>query len=286
VIPARRLTSHELRPGDIFLCRGSRRLGSPISDWICRLDGGPYSHAAIWDGGEVLEASAEGGRVRSSDLAKLLREHEYTHVYRPVRAEMSLGDPGWEAQPVIAEARSHLGSMYPYGELCLLGVLVGLGRTTGLPSAEQFLRAVGDELTRAVREWRGAACVRPPVTCSSYVSSVFWEADPTPARRYALDIPFEPSGAWRDCEAEPGSRADRERLLELERACREVFLPAELSAPHWLECELSHGRSGERAIGVRARLARAGDRELPAGGVTPRDLQRSPSLRQLGDVDP
>ena len=45
-----------LCPGDVLLSCGREAL----SQLICKVDGGMYSHAALWDGHKVVEATARG----------------------------------------------------------------------------------------------------------------------------------------------------------------------------------------------------------------------------------
>jgi len=271
----RALKRQDLRTGDILLARGSARLGSLMSDLICELDGGSYSHVALWEGDSVLEASGDGGKVRSSHLEQLITEHEYTHVYRFSDTECAPS-----ALDCVANvARGYVGSSYPYPELCLIGVMIALGRATGLPQAQAVLRRVGGELSRFLQP--GAqALAQARMTCAQYVCQAFWEADPSPARSLALRVLYPP-GAWMR-SAPAASETPSGEWLELVRACERAFLAAgdPRRAP-WSR-DPARGHRGSRAIGVGSLVVRAGDRALPLHCVTPRDLEHSPSLTLLG----
>jgi hypothetical protein len=253
-----------------------------VSDWICVLDGGSYSHAAIWDGERVLEASGALGKVQASALETLIDEHEYTHVYRFFRDGIALGEEGWSSDPVVAVARSYLGSGYPYGELCLLGVLTGLGRVTGLPRAEEFFRTLGPELLRAAEAWEKSGPGERPMTCAHFVSRAFWEADVTPSRRYALEVPYTPSGLWRSAGARcPGAGPPQPSLSDRCRRALGRCIRRELRP--WRR-DLARGHRGERALGAISVRVLAGGEALPVSCVTPKDLERSPSLHKLGTL--
>ncbi len=278
-----RLEPRELRLGDILMCRGSARLGSTISEWICALDGGRYSHAALWDGEAVLEASGSGGKVRAADLGELIAEHEYTHVHR-FRTGATGGEPPLDLAPVIEVARARIGAGYPYAELCLLGVLIGLGRTTGLPCLQELLRTRGATLAQALRELKQHVRSELPMTCSQLIGMAFWEADPSPARRYALEVPYRAFPVWRSAHALELSSSDREQLRALRELARDVLIPEPArTRPGWSR-ELARGARTVRSLGIETELVRAGDGKLPNICVTPRDLECSPSLTCVGEL--
>lgn len=277
------LTRKHLRPGDVLCARGLPE--HAISTWICRLDRGSYSHACLWDGERVIEASGDEGQIRTSGLERLIAEHEYTHVYRYFRDGLSLGDRGLDAEPVTKRANAYIGAKYAYGALGLIGVLVALGRSSGIPAMQEFFSSVGDRLTQALAETDAEL---RPMTCSQLVCLAFWEADPA-GRRYSLDILYEPSNAARSVEASEGDAepAPAElppgwaELVRLEQRCRRRFLPETLGS---LLDGPAHAHTGERALGFVAERGPGGGPRRPAVCTTPRDLERSPSLRCMGTL--
>ena len=275
----REVPVRELRAGDLLFARDS----SSISIWIRRLDGGRYSHVGLWDGTSVLEASGDGGRVRTRDVETFVSEHEETAVRRLARDGSTLGDPGWSADPVIEIARSYLGATYPYAELCLIGVLVALGRATGHPSVQEFVRTLAPELARFLCSEPAGSRAGPAMTCSQFASLCFWEADPSVNRRYALVVEYPSSRPWRAAAESDLSLEERRAFLALLRACRARF-PGRPQALRPRYRDLARGLRGERALGVKSMPLRAGDTSLPAGCVTPRDLEESSSLIHVGEV--
>jgi hypothetical protein len=269
----------ELEAGDLLFARDA----SPISIWIRRLDGGLFSHVALWDGAAVLEASGDRGAIRARDVEGFVAEHDRTTAYRFRRDGRTLRDIGRGAAAVIDVARSYLGAAYPYAELCLIGVLVGLGRASGHPIGQELFRALGAELARFLRRRREAPEKPPSMTCSQFVGRCFWEADSTDSRRYALTVGYEPSPIWREDGSGGLTFEERRELQRLVRACREE-LGREAGPTRPAYADLSRGLRGERAFGVERREVRAGDPGLPIRCVTPKDLERSKSLIRVGDL--
>lgn len=162
-----------LRPGDVLLMLGT----APSSRLIALVDGGDYSHSAIFDGENVLGCVAEG--VVSQPIGQFMTEDDlvYLDAWRHVSAEgAALGDPGQPAAPVLARARDYLDAHVPYAlhDLYLMGLLTVIRR---LPSSEvereliwlaiNGLAAVADLVDPDRR--RG-------MTCSEYVYRCFTEA--------------------------------------------------------------------------------------------------------------
>ncbi len=277
------LTRQDLRPGDVLCARGLPE--HTISTWICRFDRGSYSHATLWDGERVIEASGDAGAIRASRLEQLVAEHQYTRVYRYFRNGRCLGDSGLSAEPVTKRAHAYLGADYPYGALGLIAVLLALGRASGIPEVREFLSTVGDKLARALTQTR--ADLRP-MTCSQLVCLAFWEADPV-GRSYSLDILYRPSTVARSLEINPGDPEPESselapgwaELAGLEQRCRRRFLPELLGSP--LDGPVS-AHTGERALGFTTQQVQGGGPRLPALCTTPRDLELSPSLRCMGTL--
>jgi hypothetical protein len=172
-------------------------------------------------------------------------------------------------------ARSYVGSGYPYGELCMVGVLIALGRASGLPQAERVLRSVGGELAGLLARRREDSG-QTPMTCSQFVSMAFWKADPSPARSLALRVRYEARALARAAEPLP------EDWQKLVRDCESIFLAEGDPRRRAWSRDPARGHRGTRALGVAAQEVRAGDRALPLSCVTPRDLEHSPSLALVG----
>ncbi len=85
---------HDIKPCDVFLYRGR----GIVPGLIRLFDGGNYSHSALYDGEQVVEAIAEGVRRRS--LQESIGDAEYVDVFRFGKGGHHLGDAGWPAAPV------------------------------------------------------------------------------------------------------------------------------------------------------------------------------------------
>ncbi|HLK39829.1 MAG TPA: hypothetical protein VKU41_23895 [Polyangiaceae bacterium] len=103
----------DLEPGDVLLSLGVGKL----SEAIRQLDGGQYSHAALWTGSEILEATLP--EVTSHPMADSLKEHPrvYIDAYRHRAA-------AGKTDAVVRQARRLLGQPYAKGDLLLLTALV------------------------------------------------------------------------------------------------------------------------------------------------------------------
>ena len=271
--PEQSIRPQDLRAGDVLLSRGSARLGSRVSDWIALLDGGDYSHASFWDGARVIEATGCEGKIRVDSLDHLQHEHEYVHVYRFSRHGATLGENAWPVEPVVAVAQSYIGGGYAYDELYLFGVLVGLGRLVGFPQMQGLMRSAGPKLRSALPRLRASEL--RPMTCSQLVAAVFFEADPTPTHRYTLEVPFRVGRLALDGSAlEADPQFDMKEWQEYEQL-RDGYRALIGSG-----CEPQ--THAARAFGVEPEVVRIGDPRLPPCCVTPSDLERSPTLVNLG----
>ncbi len=299
------ISESELQPGDVLLSHG----GTSVSKKICLIDRGDFSHASLWDGHTVLEATGNGMKVREWPLDSLVGKARYVDAFRPTWDDEPLGSLGRSPDPILKVAHSYVGQRYSYGQLYVIGTLVALGRLTGHPQGQSIFRTFGGELAEALRQVKDLGSDDRPMICSHYVSRCFWEADSSDARRYGLWIPFEPNALMRDFddEAEPSGDA----ALAADASAPALDEPestsdnSELSFDEWEDyealmeqCKLAlfggdapdstplrdsaRGHRGHRALGAETRIVRAGDPELPVCCVTPGDLQRSPTLRYLG----
>src|SRR5690606_10170078 len=89
----------DLLPADVLLSRGD----SDISTGIVELDGGTYSHAALWSGTDVLESTLP--HVREAPLHVCGQHAHFIDVYRHVREDLP-------REHIVSQARTHLGKRY------------------------------------------------------------------------------------------------------------------------------------------------------------------------------
>lgn len=112
----KRLTQSDLRSGDILLSLG----GSSVSDVIHGLDGGWYSHAALWSGVDVIEAT-DPNVQRNTLENSIATGRRYLDVYRHRRATAT------QCEQVVENALHYIGRTYAWGDLLLGGVIVSSG---------------------------------------------------------------------------------------------------------------------------------------------------------------
>jgi hypothetical protein len=274
------ITKADLRPGDVLLS-----FGDP-TDWIDRLiiklDDGIYSHAAVWDGTHVVEATLHG-------VVRTTLEDEQTQAYLDVYRWQSLppdvhvlGDPPYPSQPVTdaADKIADSGTQYSYYKLMLAAFVVGVSKIPPDDETRAFVRTLVDKVAAWV-----LAHEKHGTTCTEVVATTFWDADASAARRYAIgilvdgsrdfeaieDVAAGPSGPWANRLSE--YERDKRKLLAL-------FLRASSSMQRgafkaWADAQ---AEALKRGPGLR----KGGGPDVPLACVTPRDLERSPNLKCVG----
>ena len=279
---ASQLRLGDLLPADVLLSRGHGR----IADMIVAADRAGYSHAALWSGTAVIEATGDGIAERpfvgTSDVYRYLRNG------RPLDEALRMR--------IVQTARGYLGAGYAHGELLLLGALVAFGWRPERPLLETALELLGGPEAPQLAlffENRLASQGRMPMICSELVARAFYEVDPTHA--YALRVSTaraRNNTAPRSSRAassltarsasdvfaanDAGDAPDSAGYAQLERRCRELL--ASPSAVHTDSFTLGERKVlfGEVAIDAVTL------RPLPA--ITPGDLEHSPDLVWLGQL--
>jgi len=276
--PGRALALAELRPADVLLSRGT----SDVSKAIVASDGGSYSHAALWTGESVIEATLDG-----------MTEHPFTgdrDVYR--RREL---EPG-VADEVVAQARSQLGKGYAYTELLLLGSLYAAGVRPREPIVNLALAFLGGRRAEDLAAWleKLVETRAAPRVCTELVALSFYRVQNQRFALHVLPRGLRPPSAT-GLEGEPAPRtflakgafAPTSDLDALRAACSAWFsadLDAnaaefEPAAPARLEPVPAGTR--KFFFGTVARDSVTGQR---LGVVSPGDLQFSPCLEFIGRI--
>ena len=268
-----KLTTGDLLPGDVLLSNAIRKDGSfwdELDKLILAIDQGDYSHASIWDGKYVIECLTTGVQIHDP-LSMTLEEQSLVDVYRFSLDGHRFGDPEWPVEPVLDAARAFEGRGYGYTRLVLLGIVILTSEVPQQPILDALVRIIGDDLAKHIDEWLGKS---DQMICSEVIAGAWWDAKATPAHKYGL--PIEIGGTRHllkieDAEAE-SSEAESPAHAEFLRLRNEVasriqpVVPAPAEAP-------------KGALTVVA-----GSPPLPAGFVSPGDLQRSPSLSLVGTL--
>lgn len=272
------LGTADLRQGDVLLSLGRGELSTAIR----LLDGGDYSHAALFSGQGVIEATEP--RVVEHPLEHSLELHSrvYVDVFRH-RGPSELGER------VVRSARSYVGRPYSYGDLFLAGMLIAT--SARLPPAQKqvefLLRAA--KLLEFLQLDRIAE--QGLVTCVELVVRAHVAADAP------LELLIE---GQRHFEGRALALGVRD-LLGRVRSKGELADTLEVD---WLEMRALFRNKYQDLLGLEASPADAlvskglfsPDAELvvphatwagvawPANLVTPRDLSQSPSLVKIGRV--
>ncbi len=267
-----RLRPQDLCPGDVLLSSGS----AAISEAIKGLDGGWYSHAALWTGESVIDSSDPG--VCERPLAEALSDRVYLDVYRRPNF------PPAEQMKVVAEARKFLGRHYAYGDLFLACSILASGSFLfrGSVRAQQWwlwaaneCRSRLDKATKAKNEL---------VTCSELVArsfagaGLFLSINLNGLREYKGPELYEALKEFvqdhLSVARAPGSLADvlaelQQQYLALRGGELAALLPtSEGAQPRRLPAELRAGKNWDVNL------------------VTPRDLMQSPDLDLVGQLPP
>lgn len=284
-----RIEAAALAPGDVLLSRG---IGE-ISDLICAIDGGSYSHAGLWTGTGVVHATFEG--IVGDDLDASLADRQHVDVFRYERDGAALGSARWPAEPVLACAASFVGGSYAYSDLLMLALLIGYGRRPGVPALDSAVRKVGAHLAERLDVWlerqraaAGAADAGPePMTCTELIGTAFYAAASVPAHAYALEVVLPGRGPEPPLalSGPDPAASEYERVAQLWRQVLRRHAPA-------LDADLCRRASGgdppspPALFGLtRPRRVIAGERALPLRTLTPRDLETSPTLARVGRLE-
>jgi hypothetical protein len=279
-----RIDAAALAPGDVLLSRG---IGE-ISDLICAIDGGSYSHAGIWTGSGVVHAAFEG--IARAALEASLADRHHVDVFRYLRDGAALGSARWPAEPVVACATSFVGGAYAYSDLLMLALLIGYGRRPGVPALDSAVRKIGAHLAARLDDWferrtaHGAVGRPGPMTCTELVGTAFYAAASVPAHAYALEVvlPGRSSAPPPALSGPDPAAAEYERVAEtIRRVLRRHGLALDADAPP--EASSADPPHPPALFGVtRPRRVIAGGSGLPLRTLTPRDLETSPTLVRVG----
>jgi hypothetical protein len=166
-----------LQPGDVLLSLGIGKTSAAIK----ALDGGKYSHAALWTGAAVIESTTPC--VHEHSLEESLEKHprEYVDAYR-YRGAIDAGALG----RVIDAARTYVDRAYSYGDLVLCASLMAIASTLPKRGQVKLLKEACEFAHFMTRD-------RPRdgehVTCTQLVVRSYSAA--------GLSIQIEPRGAER-----------------------------------------------------------------------------------------
>lgn len=288
------IESSHLLPADVLLSRGD----SDISTGIVELDGGSYSHAALWSGSGVLESTLPV--VREVPLQTCGEHALFIDVYRHVQSTLP-------REAIVTQARKHLGKNYGKLDLGLATLTVAV--SSWMPGDWAEMNALyGSKRLARVLEFLsrlGNGARVDELTCSELVTTAFFDASVPIAVHLAGDRAFRPTSFTRAVLSLAAKSANDESSYshdspdDVRALAAEVLqsfsepLPEDVPGHdlhHWEEVHrnwmdrLVFGPTEELAPSViRAKRLIAGV-TWPTNLVTPRLLEHAPDLRFVGRV--
>lgn len=250
----------QLKPCDILLCRGTGWL----SNTICFLDGGSYSHAAFFDGKELVQATLHG-IVR--EPVEVLKNESHIDVFRFNKDHHSLGELDWPTEPIInrAEEIAEMGLKYATDHLVMMAFLVVTRRVPLNIFEKKLLRTVLDHATELIAKMIDHG--KKPMICSEVVYRCFAEAKPE--EKYRLKIEGTFSNSLNELYQPTATASNLVTLTQVDEDEHEKFEDAKVKfIETWLKAEASP--------------LTAGNGGAVSMWVTPHDLETSPDLRRVG----
>lgn len=263
----REMDMSEVKAGDVLLSYGD----GWISDVIRLVDGGDYSHAALFDGNDIVEAGLRG--VVMTPLEKEVDAQKYVDVYRfksDSGSPFSL--PDWPVKPVTQRAHYYFdkGTKYADNQLYLVGLLIAVRKLPYSRVEKAVLRAVLAMIFKLFKRiFEGKET--NSVVCSELVYRSFYEA--IPKKKYGLAI----SGTLAPLKASLDSLVENEAVEadshddDIEKTVNQI------EQMYWeIKPELAASKDEIHY------LLKAGNPLVAAEMVSPHDLQLSPNLEKLG----
>jgi len=256
------LTVDELEPADVLLARGH----GIVSDLIMKADGGNYSHAALWSGTGVIQATSAG--ITHLPPA----EGDAFDVYR----RRGLDAAG--ATEVVAVAKRQVNGSYAYGELVLLGLLFSAGVRVKGALLNRILQQIGGVAATRLKQWLDEHAQNKKIrVCTELVASSYYYAA---GQRVALRIrPFDKRPAAASSASRGSGAAAAAATGGVDGSQTEA--DGEQIAAATARClELLQDRATRKLLSDP--IALDDDTSGEIGVVTPADLQFSPSLEFRG----
>jgi hypothetical protein len=269
------LSLDTLKPADILLSRGT----TDISRAIVAADGGSYSHAALWTGSTIIEATLDG-----------ITEHSFRGDRDVFRRRGLHADTAVSA---IEIARAQLGKQYAYSELLLLGTLFKLGIRPRRPLLSIVLSVLGPGAER-LQAWL-EQCVgdRAPRICTELVAVSFFRARPGPSALQVIprearprpenDCSLESLRSGFELSGQPGADFGHweagPEWEELRARCVELLSATSAAALEELPAIEPTDTSRKILWGA---VAVSSDNAARLGVISPADIQFSPSLEYVG----
>lgn len=259
-----------LQAGDILLSCGTEALSMLIK----RLDGGDYSHSAVYDGEYAVDATSKG--VVRRDLKQDMDVQWYVDAYRwhsPSPGDIDLGEPSYPYEPVITRNTAIVDAktQFAYDELLMAGLVIAVSKQPD----DEWLRTAVRLLLSRVQEWvHDHITSKPPtqsMTCAETVAVSFDEAEKS---KYEIAIEIDKSRDY-------GVIA-RARPTTPAAVVTQTFSSYDDVRQGYADAIAAASPDMQRALKAALDAGRGMPIKIPPGCVTPRDLQTSPNLRLIG----
>ena len=267
------IAKQDLQPGDVLLMQGS----GLVSEFIRIFDQGKYSHAAVYDGQQVVEMLPQGTTRRALDES--VQDTRFVDVYRFVGSDgVHFGSPELEQQPVLDRVRHYVGEgeRYGYEQILLLALLCATRREASSklsPVEALILRRILDSAADLVAKMMHAG--KKPMICSELVYKCYIEAGP----RYEIivrgaDVPALAAASLRleATVAGPVEAASAEEAGFRQEA-KSFLLNYALAKGHNVAAPKFALAAGPEGVVAASAVA---------DFVTPHDLEVSPNLQFAG----
>ena len=267
------LTIQDLQPSDILLSKGD----GLVSNLITQLDGGKYSHGALWSGAGVIQATGEG--ISESKIAGTHGVYRYPDLPKKV------------AEDIVTIARAQVNERYAYGELLMLGALFASGLRIEGAILTRMLDAIGGPTASKLKAWLDAHAGMKARVCTELVASAYYDAADA---RFALKILSRAAGGTLpDAIARATPQQATRSAATVTRGVAPVVDDPRLAADAVAAAQNCRDLVLQHNLGARARMRKVlagvvaidAETNKPLGVVTPRDLECSPSLRFVGRLE-
>jgi hypothetical protein len=269
-----RISREDLKEGDILLSRGIGWL----SDLIATVDGGTYSHAAYYDGADLIQATKQGV-TRGAQLG-VPGAQVFIDAYRlKVPGGRWLGPPpDLDPEPVSSIAYDMVNRPFAYNDLLGALVVLSIRRLSPANWLPQWIPALRKAIAEELKTPSDPNSQK--VTCTEMVTRCFWGATRDGSQpEYGIRVEYSRARSFHFENAKEALDSADYIALQNEVA---AALPRLLPSFDPAVAEKSHcaGSAEKFASGE----VYAGSPALRAQYVTPRDLEMSDSLEPIGRV--
>ncbi|MEM6999733.1 MAG: hypothetical protein AAF529_03035 [Pseudomonadota bacterium] len=255
------LAANALQDGDVLMMRGNAN----ISTLIQKLDGGSYSHAAMFswtDGAPCVWDHSNKLVMGPVPLEKGIHGSRWVHVYRFEKDGHPLGSDAFPSAPVIKALSVHKGAPYDEHLLMLAGVVALAAHMPKRGVQRMLLRELLNRLLKALDWYLDRHQLNEnTLICTAVPALAFWGAEHSQQNHaYALEV---------DLARRSPAILDDELLRAVIAEIRDRFLS---SRP---ELSLAGAPATERWVA-------AGGGAMPVNLLSPSDLEFSRTLQRVG----